>query len=69
MKREFESADKILTEFRNLANSPFYDQDKAVKVHADAIVLKAILEVRDLLIYIYSEISDGKVDTSGRLPS
>jgi len=68
MKIEFEGAEKILAEFRGLANSPFYDQDKAVRVQAEAIVLKAILEVRDLLIFIYSEIS-GKVDASGRKPS
>ena len=68
MKVEFEGAEKILAEFRNLANSPFYEQDKAVKVHADAIVLKTILEVRDLLIFIYQEIS-GKVEMPGKKPS
>ena len=68
MKVEFEGAEKILKEYRSLANSPFYDQDKAVKVQADAIVLKTILEIRDLLIFIYSEVS-GKVDMSGRKPS
>jgi len=68
MKREFEDAEKILAEYRGLANSPFYDKDNAVKVQAEAIVLKSILEVRDLLIFIYQEIS-GKVDMSGRKPS
>jgi len=68
MKVEFEAADKILAEFRSLANSPFYEQDKAVRTQAEAVVLKSILEVRDLLIFIYQEIS-GKVDASGRPPS
>jgi len=68
MKREFESADKILKEFRNIANSPFYDPEKALRVQAESILLKTILEVRDLLIFIYQGIS-GKVDASGRPPS
>lgn len=68
MKVEYESADKILKEFRGLANSPFYDPEKALKVQAESILLKTVLEVRDLLIFIYSEMS-GKVETSGRKPS
>ena len=68
MKVEFDSADKVLKEFRGLANSPFYDPDKAIRIQAESILLKTILEVRDLLIFIYSETS-GKVDMSGRKPS
>lgn len=68
MKREFEGAEKILKEFRGLANSPFYDPDKAIRIQAESILLKTILEVRDLLVFIYNEMS-GKVDMSGRKPS
>jgi hypothetical protein len=68
MKVEFDTADEVLKEFKNLANSPFYDKDKAVKVHAEAIVLKTMLEIRDLLIFIYREVS-GEVEPSGRKPS
>jgi len=68
MNVTFEDKKKILEEFRSIANSPFYDQDKALKVHADAIILRTMLEIRDLLIFLYQEIS-GKVDMSGRKPS
>jgi len=68
MKVEFEDKGKILTEFKALANSPFFERDKVPSIEADAIVLKTMLEIRDLLIFIYHEIS-GKVDMSGRKPS
>ena len=68
MKVEFEDKDKILLDFKSLANSPFFDRDKVPRLEADAIVLKTMLEIRDLLIFIYHEIS-GKVDMSGRIPS
>ena len=68
MKVEFDSADKVLKEFRGLANSPFYNPETALRVQAESILLKTILEVRDLLIFIYNETS-GKVEMSGRKPS
>ena len=68
MKVEVDSADKVLKEFRGLANSPFYEPDKAIRIQAESILLKTILEVRDLLIFIYREVS-GEVETSGRKPS